>query len=172
MLEKICPECKKRFEYPEYRKRVYCSNTCKNRVNGRNTKGHPSYNTKEGIEKAKRTLREGYKSGRIKSWNKGKKGLHVAWNKGLKLPQYSGKNSGSWKENPTHKTTYHLRAKKHRKDYCEKCSIKNIRLEAHHIDGNIKNNNPKNIMTLCNHCHKIIDQRHIQRIRDKFGKWI
>ncbi len=30
-------------------------------------------------------------------WNKGKRGLQVAWNKGMKLPQYSGKNSPVWK---------------------------------------------------------------------------
>ena len=30
-------------------------------------------------------------------WNKGKKGLQVAWNKGKELPQFSGKNHPRWK---------------------------------------------------------------------------
>ena len=30
-------------------------------------------------------------------WNKGTRGLQVAWNKGKKMPQVSGKNSAHWK---------------------------------------------------------------------------
>ena len=32
-----------------------------------------------------------------KTWNKGKEGLQVAWNKGGKFPQFSGKKNGNWK---------------------------------------------------------------------------
>jgi len=43
-----------------------------------------------------------------KTWNKGKTGLTVAWNKGLKLPQFSGKNNGNWKGGVKHSNGYIL----------------------------------------------------------------
>ncbi|KKN59223.1 hypothetical protein LCGC14_0544500 [marine sediment metagenome] len=30
-------------------------------------------------------------------WNKGKRGLQVAWNKGMKFPEFSGENNSHWK---------------------------------------------------------------------------
>lgn len=44
------------------------------------------------------------------------------------------------------------RAERLRKDCCEVCGAQS-RLHAHHIDGNIENNSPENIQTLCFDCH-------------------
>ena len=44
------------------------------------------------------------------------------------------------------------RAKKHRKAHCEICDGTE-KLDAHHKDGNIKNNSPENLQTLCHQCH-------------------
>ena len=50
------------------------------------------------------------------------------------------------------KNSYHKRARKYRKEKCEACgTIKS--LQAHHIDQNYKNDDQKNIQTLCKHCH-------------------
>lgn len=50
------------------------------------------------------------------------------------------------------KGTYHQRARKLRGKSCENCGSTRY-LAAHHIDGNWKNNSPKNIQTLCAKCH-------------------
>lgn len=52
----------------------------------------------------------------------------------------------------------------HKKDKCEECGaldgfwagdywVKKKRLTVHHIDGNIENNMPENLKTLCRKCH-------------------
>lgn len=43
-------------------------------------------------------------------------------------------------------------------DVCEVCGfvpIKKRQLDIHHIDGDHKNNNPDNLMTLCANCHRL-----------------
>ncbi len=47
---------------------------------------------------------------------------------------------------------YRARAKKFRKDVCESCGSKE-NLDTHHRDGNVENNDPQNIATLCETCH-------------------
>ena len=50
------------------------------------------------------------------------------------------------------RSMYHKRAKRFLKNQCEKCqSVK--QLSVHHSDGNITNNVPVNLMTLCASCH-------------------
>ena len=48
---------------------------------------------------------------------------------------------GNSQRNPEDRTTYHFRAKKFKKPICEMCGSKE-KLDAHHKDGNIKNNTP------------------------------
>ena len=53
-------------------------------------------------------------------------------------------------------------------DRCELCPAKNgephwktnsiVVLTVHHIDGNIKNNHPKNLIALCQRCHLRLDE--------------
>ena len=59
---------------------------------------------------------------------------------------------GNSKKEPSHRTTFGLRAKRLRKTYCDHCGS-TMDLDAHHLDGNIKNNDPKNVRTLCHPCH-------------------
>lgn len=59
------------------------------------------------------------------------------------------------RKHPTHWETYHYRARKFRKAFCEACGI-TVKLHAHHKDKNIKNNTEENIQTLCIHCHKFL----------------
>lgn len=44
--------------------------------------------------------------------------------------------------------------REYKKKYCEKCGKKE-KLIVHHIDGNRNNNKIKNLMTICESCHKI-----------------
>lgn len=58
---------------------------------------------------------------------------------------------GHRKETPTI-SAFRKRAKGLRGDTCETCGETN-NLQVHHIDGNPANNEPLNLMTLCNSCH-------------------
>ena len=56
------------------------------------------------------------------------------------------------REHPTHRTTYHLRAQQFKGTVCERC-LSPDNLDVHHKDGNIKNNAPENLETICHPCH-------------------
>ena len=46
---------------------------------------------------------------------------------------------------------------RHKKGYCEECGFKPkhmVQLDVDHIDGNKKNNDISNLMTLCANCHR------------------
>jgi len=53
---------------------------------------------------------------------------------------------------PTHRTTFYLRAKRFKKTSCEKCRSTES-LDIHHRNGNLKDNSPENIETFCHPCH-------------------
>lgn len=51
-------------------------------------------------------------------------------------------------------TNCKMKARKHRKDYCEKCGgTENLHVD--HIDANRSNNTIDNLQTLCKSCHYI-----------------
>lgn len=54
-----------------------------------------------------------------------------------------------------------------KKDYCEICGSKNVRLEVHHIDGDHGNSDVKNLCTCCSSCHK---KKHYEMGRVKIGE--
>lgn len=65
----ICKQCGKSFEVvPSWSVKVFCSRVCFGKFN----KGKPT-------------------------WNTGKKGVQIAWNKGKKFPEISGKNHYNWR---------------------------------------------------------------------------
>ena len=48
--------------------------------------------------------------------------------------------------------------RQHLKSICEKCGfvpVKFCQLDIHHIDGDHKNNDIKNLQTLCSNCHRL-----------------
>lgn len=56
------------------------------------------------------------------------------------------------KPEATHKQTMMSRARKHKLSACQVCSATD-RLHVHHVDKNLLNNAPANLMTLCVLCH-------------------
>ena len=45
-----------------------------------------------------------------------------------------------------------------KKDHCEQCgfvAINQVQLDVDHIDGNHRNDDPSNLMTLCANCHRL-----------------
>lgn len=59
---------------------------------------------------------------------------------------------GYVKDAPSHRDSYHWRARRMRSDCCEHCGATE-NLHAHHVDGKRENNSPENIQTLCGSCH-------------------
>jgi len=55
---------------------------------------------------------------------------------------------------------------------CEKCGRKESNLKLYHINGNIRNLNPENLVVLCNGCLANF-QRFVQRYNpsEKFAAW-
>src|SRR3990167_4416255 len=84
----------------------------------------------------------------------------------FKLRKTCSQSCGNSRKNPSHKTTYHLRARALLKDFCEKCKTSS-NLEAHHIDKNYKNNTEWNIQTLCHSCHMKLHWRQGDFTRSK-----
>lgn len=86
--EKKCLMCGKFFEKKqncskkEWMKSKFCSNQCR----------HSVCSFKKGIT----------------PWNKNTKGLQVAWNKGRKMPEISGKNHPRWKGGVKIKTSGYI----------------------------------------------------------------
>lgn len=58
--------------------------------------------------------------------------------------------------------TYHERARKQLKP--SKCTINNLdclgRIDVAHLDGDYKNNDPSNLISLCRSHHFLMDKRH------------
>jgi len=51
----------------------------------------------------------------------------------------------------------------HASDVCEHCGfvpVHRSQLEVNHKDGNRKNNDPKNLETLCANCHRLETHKH------------
>ena len=85
---------------------------------------------------------------------RGKKGMFTKEQRKAMSERMSGENNPSWKGEYVGSSGGHIRAiKAYKAEKCECCDqTKNI--ERHHIDKNPANNNPENIMTLCQKCHK------------------
>jgi len=116
-------------------------------------------------------------------WNKGKKGVQIAWNKGLpkeqqpcyKKPSWnkgkkdwmsdkqkniirekcSGKNQWQWKGNKVGYRALHnwIRSHKPKSLYCEKCGKVTDKLDASSIDHTYERDISK-WRWLCRKCHK------------------
>jgi len=98
-------------------------------------------------------------------WNKGKKGIQIAWNKDVlmkeetkeKLSQYRGEKASGWKGglDPYKDFTHRFKRKiKERDNYsCQVCGIINQFNLIHHIDYNKENSIFENCITLCKDCH-------------------
>jgi len=88
----------------------------------------------------------------------------IPWNKGKKLPQFSGKNACNWQGGKSFETygkefNSNLRESirfrdKYKCQICGCSQMENIkRLCIHHIDYDKKNNNFNNLTSLCFLCH-------------------
>ena len=66
--------------------------------------------------------------------------------------KYCSLSCANTKEGQLHWGTYHWRARKFLKSQCGACGSTEKR-HAHHVDGNPRNNDSRNIQTLCVYCH-------------------
>ena len=84
--------------------------------------------------------------------------------------KFCSRSCAESKKNPTDRTTYHQRARKHRKTECEVCGLPSrvATMEGHHKDGNRANNRKSNSTTLCRSCHQSVHQLH--RNSGRIGK--
>ena len=78
------------------------------------------------------------------------------------LHEYAEDGTPRYKKRCTscHSARYRTPWSRHRKDYCEACNYKPFwarALSVHHRDGNNKNNELTNLMTLCHNCHQELE---------------
>lgn len=176
----------------------YCSLKCSGIENSRRvvteeTRIHISLGLMgHSVSKDARIKMSNSKKGKSIPWinNKG----HIAWNKGKKLPQYSGENSPVWKggftkETIKRTTTPEWKSKRlniyKRDNYsCRNCGKKcHTDIQCHHIipyrisNGDVNKpifwntriNDEENLITLCKHCHAIIENE--TRKKEKEGNY-
>ena len=114
-------------------------------------------------------------------WNKGRKGVQVAWNKGIKgIPwtearrkaqilvvskRWAPERRGCIKVRPIIKNGreyspfwHEIRKLVYKRDgyLCQECGVhchNDKKIQCHHIDYDINNNELSNLMTLCSSCH-------------------
>jgi hypothetical protein len=110
-------------------------------------------------------------------WNKGKKGVQVAWNKGKENPHWKAEKNPRWNpnkiDNYNHEFTKELKEKILKRDNytCQNiaCALTNddslkkwgANLSIHHIDRNKKNNKEENLVSLCRICHSRLEQNTV-----------
>lgn len=142
-----CHWCHKEFNtYPSLLKMGYdkfCSRSCHTMAQ----KGQPVWHSgKHGV----------YSKETLKKMSVAKLG-YIPWNKGKKLPQFTGENSPCWKGGTIGKNGYHYmcidnkRILKHRY-IMEKYLNRLLKKQeiVHHIDGNPLNNEISNLMIFPN----------------------
>ena len=123
---------------------------------------HPMYGKKQ-TEEARQKMSESHKG--VEPWNKGKdnpysektvqkmsesrKGktgeLSPNWQNGISFEKYGIEFNKELKQQILERDNYTCQ--------CPDCEYKTDALDLHHIDYNKKNNNPENIITLCDNCH-------------------
>ena len=77
----------------------------------------------------------------------------------------TGPNNGNWKNSAYRTTCFHF----HKKT-CIICGENKI-VEAHHYDGDHKNNDPKNLVPLCPTHHQYVHSRFFIEIKDQIDKY-
>lgn len=142
--------------------------------------------TKETDEKLKRlgektgkTLKRLHKEGKIKIWNKDKSMIHSGSFK--KAEEHHNFNNWSSREpygkefSPELREQIRIRdnhtcqeCEKTQKELFKRCrngKVSHYKLHIHHIDYNKENNNPLNLISLCNKCHMKtgFDRKHWKR---------
>lgn len=115
-------------------------------------------------EKIRNTIKKLYIEGKWKIPNlKGKN--HPHWIKDRTLLEYDGKFTKELKEQIRKRDNFK----------CQKCGFKQNekRLDVHHIDYNKKNNDTKNLISLCGSCHRKTNYKrdnwknYFERIKSK-----
>jgi len=109
-----------------------------------NRKGYKhSIQTKNKISETKKIL---FKEGKIKNTFE-KRAKHLFWNNGSSFEPYGLKFNNKLKEF----------IRKRDNNTCQECGYTKeqlgYNLHVHHIDFNKQNNNPNNLISLCNSCH-------------------
>src|SRR3990167_4770045 len=66
--------------------------------------------------------------------------------------KYCSKRCANFRKELGSRSGYCWRARQHRKGKCEYCPNTQA-LDTHHKDGDITNNSPENLLTLCKSCH-------------------
>lgn len=127
-----------------------------NHLNDSEKEKYNKNHTKKSYEKMKISVINGFKNGRI-VWNKGltENDSESIKKQGdaLRKNHYKnkfGQENSNWKNGIS---TY--RNQKSKEHLCELCNS-NQRLEVHHIDFDRSNNEKKNLIKVCDKCHRLL----------------
>lgn len=155
-------EISKRFNAPygTVLRRLQKLNIFSSHLNDKNKEKYTANHTQNSYTKMKKTIQQQYDDGRI-VWNKGiQEGEHPSVDKQAESLRKNHHNNqpGSLNSNWRGGLKKHEEAQMLKKEICqcELCDAANTRLEVHHRDENIENNNPENLLKICCSCHHLL----------------
>ena len=150
----ICGKYLKRHPSRICKDRNFCSNKCVGEYNKTAQKGENHWNWKGGFSKCKdcgTQLKDHRSTYCMFCARIGSRGAN--WQGGISFEPYSIKFNNRLKEQIRKRDNYR----------CQECfrhqgelfteNGRRYKLMVHHVDYDKKNNNPKNLISLCNNCH-------------------
>lgn len=141
-------------------RRLHALNIFSKYLNDYNKEKYCKNHIEKSYKKMKTVIQQQYDGGRI-VWNKGiKEGEYPSVDKQAKsLREHHHNNqpgllNSNWAGGPTKYREAQLLKKEINR--CELCRASDLRLEVHHIDEDITNNETENLLKVCCHCHHIL----------------
>ena len=139
-----CLYCGKEKELPNWKNGKYCNHSCQ--IKYRNKFNNPMNNI-ETRKKASVKRKQLIKEGKVKCFGYGNN------------PSFSAEKNGRWKGG----IGFHWSRKigRSRSNSCEICGVSNKikKLQVHHKNKNVRDNDVNNLIMLCTICHNKIHRK-------------
>jgi len=145
----------------------FCSKECSNKFRigslpwNKGTKGLQKWSQERYKQVRKFMLGNSFAKGSV-PWNKNTKGVMIAWNKGLKLPQFQNEKNPNWKGNDISYVALHTWVKRHRgiPKKCEHCGTTTAKKIEWANKDHTYRRILKDFISLCTSCHRKFDIKY------------